>query len=189
MESSPVNTVLHQWHFDREFSDGAGTAKPLLFDGPISFSSLVARYVSDIPPGAMRSILEKAGVVTQDREGRLVVSQAFTYSKDFNEDFIRGLAFSSGNLWSTLVHNATLQQRTDLSDEQKSDLYRLERGVWSEHLSREGTQRFRDWAKATALQYLDQANHLIGETELPQSQWPTVPPRAVGIGFYYYEED
>ena len=189
MESSPVNTILHQWHFDREFSDGAGTAKPLPFDGPLSFSSLVARYVSDIPPGAMRSILERAGVVAQDGEGRLVVSQAFTNSKDFNEDFIRGLAFSSGNLWSTLVHNATLQQRTDLSDEEKFDLYRLEAGVWSEHLSREGAQRFRAWVRTTALQYLEQANHLIGESELPQSQWAAVPPRAVGIGFYYYEED
>jgi hypothetical protein len=84
METSPVNTVLHQWHFDEDFSDGAGTPKPLLFEGPLSFSTLVARYISDIPPGAMRSILEKAQVVTQDGEGRLLVSKAFANSTTFN---------------------------------------------------------------------------------------------------------
>ena len=55
MEASPVNTILHEWHFDPDFSDGAGTAKALPFDGPTSFSTLVSRYARDIPPGAMRA--------------------------------------------------------------------------------------------------------------------------------------
>jgi hypothetical protein len=189
METSPVNTVLHQWHFDEDFSDGAGTPKPLLFEGPLSFSTLVARYISDIPPGAMRSILEKAQVVTQDGEGRLLVSKAFANSTTFNEDFIRGLAFSWGNLGSTLVHNATLHQRTDLSDDQKNDLYRFEAGVWTEHVSKEGSQRFKEWVRKAALDYLDKANHVVGETELPQSEWANARPRAIGVGLYYYEED
>ena len=37
MEASPVNTILHEWHFDPDFSDGAGTAKPLPFEGPVEF--------------------------------------------------------------------------------------------------------------------------------------------------------
>ena len=36
---------------------------------------------------------------------------------------------------------------------------------------------------------LEEANHLIGQAELPESQWATTPPRAVGVGVYYYEED
>ena len=52
-----------------DFSDGAGTAKALPFEGPLSFSTLVSRYVGDIPPGAMRSTLQKSGVLTQDSEG------------------------------------------------------------------------------------------------------------------------
>jgi hypothetical protein len=189
MEASPVNTILHEWHFDPDFSDGAGIAKSLEFEGPLSFSTLVSRYVGDIPPGAMRSTLQKAGVLEQDAQGLLSVRQPFFYSKVFNEDFVRGLAFSLSNLGSTLVYNASLHQETELSDEEKADLYRLERGVWSEHLSETGAARFKAWVDAAAPRFLEEANRLIGENELPKSEWSLRPPRAVGIGLFYYEED
>ena len=189
MEASPVNTVLHEWHFDPDFSDGGGTAKTLPFEGPLSFSTLVSRYVGDIPPGAMRATLQKSGVLTQNEDGSVSVSQRFFFAHEFDEDFIRGLAFSLSNLGSTLVYNAALHQRTDLSREQKHDLSRLERGVWSEHLSKDAALRFKAWIDLAAPRFLEEANHLIGQAELPESQWATTPPRAVGVGVYYYEED
>jgi hypothetical protein len=189
METSPVNTILHQWHFDPEFSDGAGHAHALPFEGPKSFSTLVARYVSDIPPGAMKGTLQKAGVVTEDNHGLLKVSQPFFYSRQFDEDFVRGLAFSLANHGSTLLYNATLHQRADLSVAQKSQLSRLERGVWSEHLSPAAIENFKVWVHQTAPQFLEDANRVIGESELPKSQWDSFPKRAVGVAIFYYEED
>jgi hypothetical protein len=189
MEASPVNTVLHQWHYDTDFSDGAGTAKALPFEGPVSFSALVSKYVGDIPPGAMRATLHKAGVIEQDAQGLLIVRQPFFYSRAFNEDFVRGLAFSLSNLGSTLVNNAAVFQETKLSREKKAELYRLERGVWSEHLSEAGATRFKSWVDEAAPRFLEEANRLIGENELPKSEWSQRPPRAVGIGLFYYEED
>ena len=189
MESTPVNTVLHEWHFDPDFSDGSGNAKPLQFEGPLSFSTLVSRYVGDIPPGAMRSTLQKAGVLTQHADGSLSVNQPFFFAHSFDEDFIRGLAFSLGNLGSTLAYNAALHQRTDLSREQKHLLSRLERGVWSEHLSKDAAARLKAWVDTAAPRFLEEANHLIGQAELPESEWTKTPPRAVGVGIYYYEED
>jgi hypothetical protein len=189
METSPINTILHEWHFDADFSDGAGGARPLPFEGDKSFSLLVSRYVTDIPPGAMRATLLKAGVVAEDDAGRLVVLQPFFYSRRFDEDFVRGLAFSSSNLGSTLFHNAVLHQRSELSPEQMRDLGRLERGVWSEHLTLEGAVRFMDWVKQSAPRFLADAEKVIGENELPQSQWAHHPLRAIGVGIYYYEED
>lgn len=186
MEASPVNTILHEWHFDRDFSDGGGKAKPLPFEGQVSFSTLVSRYVGDIPPGAMRATLQKAGLLTQNSDGLLTISQSFFYPKVFNEDFIRGLAFSLSNLGSTLVYNATLHQTPE---PHRADRYRLERGVWSEHLSKEGTVRFKTWVDTAAPRFLEEANRLIGETELPRSEWSATSPRAVGIGLFYYEED
>jgi hypothetical protein len=137
----------------------------------------------------MRSTLQKAGVLTEDASGLLAVRQPFFYSKVFDEDFIRGAAFSLGNLGSTLVYNATLHQKTDLSQEEKAGLYRLERGVWSEYLSEEGTRKFKDWVDASAPRFLEEANRLIGENELPKNERTTTPPRAVGMGLFYYEEE
>lgn len=189
MEESPVNTILHQWHFDPDFSDGAGTARALPFEGALSFSTLVSRYVGDIPAGAMRSTLQKAGVLVQDATGLLVVRQPYFFSRKFDEDFIHQLAFSMTNLGSTVLHNAIVHQRVELSHETKTELSRLERGVWSEHLGQEGAARFKAWVDVAAPRFLEEANHLIGEAELPRGEWGAMPPRAVGVGVFYYEED
>jgi hypothetical protein len=189
MEASPANTILQEWHFDPDFSDGAGNARALPFEGPCSFSTLVSRYGGDIPAGAMRSTLGKAGILTQGSDGLLSVSQPFFYSRTFNEDSIRVLAFSISNLGSTLVHNAALHQSAQLSQEKRKELGRLERSVWSEHLSAEGVARFKAWVRLAAPRFLEDANHMIGETELPRSERGTEAPRAVGIGLYYFEED
>ena len=189
MEASPVNTILHEWHFDPDFSDGAGKARALPLEGPKSFSALVSRYAGDIPPGAIRSTLQKAGVLSQDDRGLLTVTQQFFYSRTVDEDFVRRLAFALSNLGSTLAHNAAIHQRPDLSRERKAELGRLERGVWSEHLSKDGISKLKGWVEAAAPRFLDEANRVIGENELPKGQWQTTQPRAVGIGVFYYEED
>lgn len=189
METSPVNTILHQWHFDPDFSDGSGHAHVLPFEGPKSFSTLVARYVSDIPPGAMKATLQKAGVVGQNDDGSLAVSQPFFYSRQVDEDFVRGLAFSMSNLGSTLLHNTQVHRRADLTNEQKRVLGRLERVAWSEHLSEEGIRLFKEWVDYAAPQFLVESNRRIGENEIPQREWAAHRPRAVGISVYYFEED
>lgn len=189
METSPVNTVLHQWHFDEDFSDGAGTAMPLPFEGPLSFSALVSRHAGDIPPGAMRATLQRAGVLTQSSEGLISVSQSFFYSRVFDRDFIRGIAFSLSNLGATLTHNAAVHQRTDISNERKRELGRLERAAWSENLSDEGIAKFKAWVDESAPRFLEASNKLIGELEPPKRSWTQHRPRSVGVSVYYFEED
>ena len=190
MEASPANTVLHEWHFDRDFSDGAGTAKRLPYEGPISFSGLVSRYAGDIPPGAMRSMLQQAGIITHDSDGLLSVKQRFFYARQFDEDFVRGLGFSLSSLGSTLVHNATVHKRTDIPNERKRELGRLERTAWSEHMNEREIARLKAWVEDDgALRFLREAQELIGKSEVPSSDRTDVPPRVVGVGVYYFEED
>jgi hypothetical protein len=189
MEASPVNTILHEWHFDRDFSDGAGTAKTLPFEGPLSFSTLVSRHAGDIPPGAMRSTLEKANVLSVGADGLLAVNQPYFFSRRFDEDFIRRVAFAMGSLGSTIVHNASVHQRPDLSEAKKAEIGRFERGVWSEHLTEEGAAKFKRWVETAAQRFLEEANHRIGESELSRSSWGGVEPRAIGVSVFYYEED
>jgi hypothetical protein len=189
MEASPVNTILHEWHFDPDFSDGAGTAKPLPFEGSLSFSALVARYAGDIPPGAMRATLQKANVLAQDRDGLLSVNRKFFYSRSVDEDFIRGLGFSMSSLGSTLVHNATVHQRTDIPNEKKQELGRLERVAFSEHMSEKQIAAFKAWVNGSASRFIDEAQQVIGGSETHRSEWGVARPRAVGVSVYYFEED
>lgn len=189
MEASPVNTILHEWHFDPDFSDGAGTAKRLPFEGPLSFTTLVQRYARDIPAGAMRATLQRAGVLKQDEDGLLLVTQPFFYSRQVDEDFIRGLGFSLSSLGSTLLHNATVHQRTDISNEKKRELGRFERVAFSENMSEKQIAELKAWVDESALRFISEAQRVIGERELHSSGWPNARPRAVGVGVYYFEED
>jgi hypothetical protein len=189
MEASPVNTMLHEWHFDRDFSDGTGTAHRLPYEGPISFSALVSRYAGDIPPGAMRSMLQNAGILKQDSDGLLSVGQQFFYSRQFDEDFVRGLGFSLSSLGSTLVHNAMVHKRTDLPNEQKRELGRLERTVWSEHMNEREIAKLKAWVDEAAPRFLVQADEVIGKSEVRSVDRGAVPLRVVGVGVYYFEED
>lgn len=189
METSPVNTLLHEWHFDKDFSDGLGTAHRLPYEGPVSFSTLVSRYAGDIPPGAMRSILQNAGILSHDSDGLLSVSQKGFYSRQFNEDFVRGLGFSFSSLGSTLVHNATVNRRTDITNERKRDLSRLERTLWSEHMTDREVAKLKAWVEEAAPQFLDEAQKLVGKSEIRSGERADLPRRAVGVGIYYFEED
>jgi len=149
----------------------------------------VSRYARDIPPGAMRATLQKAGVVRVEADGRLSVIQPFFYSTTYDEDLIRNAAFSLANLGSTVVYNASVHQRTELASEKKREMARLERGVWSEHLTKEGAAKFKAWVDSAAPRFLEEANRLIGENELAQHQRTTIVPRAIGVAIFYYEED
>jgi hypothetical protein len=189
METSPVNTILHQWHFDPEFSDGDGAARPLQFEGPGSFSALVSRYGGDIPPGAMRAALQKIGVLASEETGRAVPAQSYTYTRQFDADFVRGMAFSLNSLGTTLVHNADLSQRPDLPPVERLALARLERTAWSEHLTETSMLEFKLWVDQAAPQFLKQANQLIGQHELPREHWNETPAKVIGVGVYFFQEN
>src|SRR5262252_9191580 len=77
-EVNPAATVLHYWHHDADFCRGPDEARPLPFQGPLSFSALVARYGGDIPPGAMRAALLQAGTV-EEVDGLLIARKRFFY--------------------------------------------------------------------------------------------------------------
>jgi hypothetical protein len=189
MEISPVNTILQHWHFDSDFSDGAGKARALPFEGAQSFSTLVARHAGDIPAGAMKSTLQKAGVIQQDANGLLVVSKPYYYARQYDADFIRVLAFSASNHGLTLTHNSVVHQRGDLSNEAKRQIGRLERTVWSEHLSPEGIAKFKQWVDDSAPRFLEKCNRTLARHELPRNAWDSNRPRVTGVGVYYFEED
>jgi hypothetical protein len=187
MEVSPANSVIHYWHFDPDFSERPGEPRTLPYEGERSFTTLIKRYAGDIPVGAMRTELCRAGTVYEDPEGLLSARDRYFYSTRFDEDFIRGIAFALTNLGTTLVHNAYVH-RIASATEGGSNSGRFERYAWTEHFSDEAIQAFKAWLSVEGKQFLERADDWMGKHEAPKTEWIT-PRRAVGVGVYYFEED
>jgi hypothetical protein len=189
MEGTPLNTILHYWHHDPEFYSAPGRPRALSSEGPGSFGALVARYGGDIPAGAIRASLIRAGTASENHDGLLVARDRYLLPTRFDDDYVRGIAFTYSNLGDTIVHNANLRQQDDLTPEERLQRSRLQRTVWSEHMDEESNARFKAWICDRAESLLREADRWIGDRELPRKAWNSHSARSVGLGLFYFEED
>jgi Family of unknown function (DUF6502) len=189
METTPANTVIHYWHFDPAYSDTPGVPRALPFQGSPSFSSLVAEYAGDIPPGAVRTELQRAGTIRQLPNGFLIPDRRYFYSPQFDSDFVKRIAFSLANLCSTVAHNAELNKDSAITEEENDRLGRFERCAWTERMSSEMIEAFRTWVRTEGTSFVERADAWIGENELQKTDWQDDARRVVGVGVYYFEED
>jgi hypothetical protein len=188
-ETTPASTVIHFWQFDPQYSNGAGHPRPLVLEGDDGFAGLVGKYAGDIPVGAMRTELSRMGAVVVDDNERIHLVKHYVHPTGINEDFIRNVAFSLGNLGNTLAHNAELIGRFESGDSSSHPvLGRFERTAWTEHLSAEAQKSFGTWVRAKGTDFVELADQWIGQHELPREEWPASTPRTVGVGVYFFEE-
>ncbi len=188
METSPVNVLLHYWHYDEDFSAGRGVAAPLSTDGKNGFSELVRRYAGDIPAGALREALKSTGVV-QEEDGKISVCKRYFQPEHLDEDFIRNISLSIKNMATTVVHNASLVAREDYSASLNEAEGRFERFAWSDQLSDSSRSAFRAWVRNEGETFIEKADNWIGENEVPKSLWKQNESRTIGVGVYFFEED
>lgn len=185
MEVTPANTVLHYWHFDPSFCVEPGQPRALPLHGTNGFAALVKKYAGDIPAGAIRKALIRAGTVVEDSDGKLVVKERYFYPAAFNEDFIRNAAFALRSLGETLVHNASLAG--DRASPGAIRHGRFERFAWTDRLSEEAIVQFKQWARREGTRFIERADDWIGAheevTPIDSSR------RTAGVGVYYFEED
>lgn len=189
MEASPASNVLHHWHYDSDFCLSPGKPKALPLNGDGSFSALVRRYAGDIPIGAMKAELERAGVIVEDASGQIVVTKRYLHPTEFDEDFIRRIAFSIQNLATTIAHNAALLQSENFTEEINERCGRFERFAWTNHISIDAEDAFREWVRKEGAEFVERADNWFGEKGIPRSEWRLHAPRTVGVGVYYFHED
>lgn len=187
MEVTPANTVLHYWHFDPLFAESVGCPRPLRSDGPSSFALLVRKYAGDIPAGAIRKELIRAGTVGEDRNGNLFVKERYFYPAAFDEDFIRNAAFALKNLGETLVHNASLAGDGAHSTAIREG--RFERFAWTDRLDGEAIALFKRWARLEGTRFVERADDWIGKHETSAASSSNSRTGTAGLGVYYFEED
>ena len=186
---SPAALVTHYWHHDPDYTAKPGEPRPLPFQGPLSFSTLVSRYAGDVPAGAVRAALSQAGTVEEDSSGLLVPRRRFFIASQLGEDLIRSICFSVSNLANTVVHNARVTHDRSSSDPTNLEQVYLERSAFTDHMSPEGTKEFRNWVKREGARFIEAADAQLGERETPKDAWTSSNQRIVGVGIYYYEPD
>jgi hypothetical protein len=80
--SGPLARVLHTWHVDPRFIGEDGLPLVLPFDEHgLSFSSLVRAVAGDVPAGAVRAELKRAGAIAENDDGFI---QRFAFSESLS---------------------------------------------------------------------------------------------------------
>jgi hypothetical protein len=186
METSPANCLIHYWHFDPDFSVSTGVPRTLQFDGDKSFTTLVRRYAGDIPVGALKRALLRAGTVLQGECGQLTLRERYFCEEELHEDFVRNIGFALTNLANTAVSNALLVSGASAGGKAGDGNRLFERSAWTERLSPESLDAFRRWVSSEGSTFIERADSWLGANELRRSDWDSVPPGLIGVGVYFF---
>ncbi len=185
--SNAPSLVLHYWHSDAEFLDADGHPRELKPSGiKVSFETLCKRYAGDLPPGAIRAELKRAGAIEERVDGMLYPLKRYYTPSQFDDAFIRSMGFSLSSLASTLLHNAQFSRDGD--EKRLLEEGHLERYVWSSSLSNEDAIDFKVLAEEKSAKLLQELDIWIGQRER-RSVRDATEKRVVGLGLYYFSGD
>jgi hypothetical protein len=189
---NPLSVILHYWHHDPDFFLVPGVARPLPYKGETSsFGDLVAKYGGDLPPGAVKAELRRAGLLEEGESGLLSPLAHWFSPVAVDGNFFESMSFSLSNLVTTLGYNAALVAEGDLSLERG----RMERYVWTTGISSEDADEFKVYAEKRARELLEELEAWIAEKERAQAKLVEASGldtesrfrRTVGLGVYYFE--
>ena len=105
IRESPMSALLHHWSSDPAYIDEDGKPKDLQYEGENSFVSLVRACVGDIPPGAIRTELARAGCISE-LDGKTIRCEKRAFiPAEIDERLVLGLDSSIHSLADTVAFN------------------------------------------------------------------------------------
>ena len=180
--SGPPARVLHAWHSSAEFLDSEGLPLALRVDGDEPcFASLVRAVAGDVPSGAVRAELRRAGAIAETSDGRVVPTKRYYVPGDVDEKAIAVMSAMLFPLAAGIDHNSRPGRTTDGF---------IQRFAYSDSLSRDMVPAFREWSRREAVKFIESMNNWLAENESPNkllSQRSGGLPEIAGIGVFYYE--
>ena len=106
VKTTPLADVLHHWHAQAEFTDSSGRPLALPFTGGgTTFSELVKKYGGDIPAGAMRTEMKRVGVVVENDDGSLLVTNRAFRAGNSHETLKTSLVHGVYPLLANVAYN------------------------------------------------------------------------------------
>jgi hypothetical protein len=181
-QSGPPAKVLHAWHLDRRFIEENGKPRDLEFqDDEEGFSALVRAVAGDVPPGAVRAELKRAGAIVEIEDGRLRVMKRYYVPGSVDEKAITVMSGMVFPLACGIVHNA---------DPSRTVSGFIQRYAFSQTLPPEAVERFRVWSRERATLFSEQMDDWLAQNEeqgTVASADAKSTYRNAGIGVFYYE--
>jgi len=179
-QSGPPSKVLHAWHTERRFLSSKGSPLDLPFDssGP-SFCDIVRAVAGDVPPGAVRTELERAGAISDLENGRIRVLKRHFVPGDFDEKAITAISGILFPVTAGLDHNSNRGREGDGF---------IQRIAFSDRIESTSVPIFRRWARAEATRFIELMDNWLAANERKNPSDQESGPRDIaGVGVFYYE--
>lgn len=176
--------VLNEWHKNPRFTDRSGSPRLLAYSGRgDTFTSLVTGVTSDIPPGAMRRELMRAGAIRAVERTKLFPVKRHFVPDAVDEKLIVGLELGVRRLAETISFN---------TDPEKLGANRFQRFVEGPLSNAQEIKRIRALIHqrlssfAMEIDDLMPGGHASSKKEKTSARGGDVLVRP-GVGIYYYE--
>ena len=179
-QSGPPARVLHAWHADARFLDSQGVPRTLSFqDDESGFSALVRAVAGDVPPGAVRAELRRAGAVLELDDGRLRALKRYYVPGDVDEKAITVISGLLFPMAAGIAHNAN-PARTSSGF--------IQRFAFSDSLDEQSQFEFQQWSRIQATRFIESMDEWLAAHESEESAFEHIAQRTTsGIGVFYYE--
>jgi hypothetical protein len=180
VKSTPITEILHRWHAEREFLDDRGRPASLPFAGTSgSFSSLVKKFGGDVPPGAMRTELNRVGAISADAEGNISVQRRSFWPTDQTEKLESALVHHVYPLMSSVAHNTDPQNESDVM---------TQFATYSLDIEAQDRPRLRRMCSDRLTDMAESFDDLFIAYESSGIQPSSSTKAPIMVGLYYFEE-
>ena len=177
IELSPLGDVLHYWYTDPEYLDATGQPRKLSFsDGGNSFAALVKKRIGDVPAGAIRTELVRAGAIEIQSDGTLGAVRRHLVPESSHEKLATAISYSLRGLAETIAFN---------TDPLRVGPGRIERFVESGRLTHDEIERVRLVVREKISAYTEELDDIFFQQELQER---SVGGSRVGVGIFYCED-
>ncbi len=184
--SGPPAKVLHAWHADPRFVQSSGEPRDLSFEsGDASFVELVRAVAGDVPPGAVRAELKRAGAIEDLEDGLIRPVKRYFVPADFDEKAITIMSGILFPMMGSVDHN---------SNPNRNSAGFIQRFAYSSKLHANDRLAFRVWSRTEATKFIESIDDWIALRESSLATDVDSRPvsgagegEMVGVGVFYYE--
>jgi len=178
-QSGPPSRVLHAWHVDERFLDEHGHPRILEFQNDISgFSALVRAVAGDIPPGAVRAELKRAGAIIDQEDGSLQAIKRYYVPGNVDEKAITVMSAMVFPMAAGVAPN---------SDPLRESEGFIQRFAFSDSLDASMVPMFRQWSRLEATKFIEAMDDWLAQHESEAPADGGEARTTAGIGVFYYE--